>query len=424
MGTRVSSGRHNYRKSACHNIRSGIGSLFTSGVNFNLVMYNMSLECHDMFRIISLPALVRLFKDRTEMTGKRKYIHDFCYAFFWSFIVYNKQYVRNIPEAVILEGPKQSPVVCLIQRDTHLIISIRGTVKRADVMTNLAIFKGVDKKIHNAVLNKLGRIPNPDPGELLQKLESCKSSLHAGMFNHTYKCLEMILDYLPFNAKDKPIYLHGHSLGAACSVILHFFLIQLGFTNVYCTCIGCPPVFAASSIILRNLDAKKDAFKHYFTEGDKIVNSKTITTFSTLTFANSVYPTTSTEILPPVHSVIQQNASQINIIRVLHTNFVVPSDILAEVLKDTTNEFIFTEYETDIIKICTKPTIVKNENDYKVETVKGGGIYVMHKGKFVKKRIHKQAKDYVIKNRGSDAKLFKDSDVYIRRKNVATLLSQ
>ena len=157
---------------------------------------------------------------------------------------------------------RKTPFVFTINSPSKgLIISVRGTATVAD-------FKGVliqpiEKLLipESLMVMFLDRVTHADYTQL-------STTIHRGIFNHALECLAMVLPDLP-RGVHRPIRVYGHSLGAACAVIMSYLLTRYGYTDVGCYCLACPRILDATCVINASVEFK---YLHLYTEGDPIVD--------------------------------------------------------------------------------------------------------------------------------------------------------
>jgi hypothetical protein len=142
-----------------------------------------------------------------------------------------------------------------------LIISVRGTATTADFVSVLIQIAESLLIPETLLVAFLHRVTQAEYTQL-------STTIHPGIFNHALECLAMVLPDLPQDVR-RPIRLYGHSLGAACAVIMSYLLTRYGYTDVGCYCMSCPRILHTSCAILStNLK-----YLHLYTEGDPIVDS-------------------------------------------------------------------------------------------------------------------------------------------------------
>lgn len=229
--------------------------------------------CIDLTSIYTLKDLFHYFYDRPNALWERP--RDIAVMYYWSFLAYHKPYLRNglfaSRPALHLYAPsgRTTPFAFVCKLDGATVVSVRGAHKAQDVTGTLLFVK---KKMV---------IPSNLQGRL--QVEYCKrlhETMHQGIFNHALKVLSMILDELddddddrhPPRLAEKPVYVYGHSLGAACSIVIAHLLNVMG-RDAHSYCLACPGVFKALSPILTE-DRLGARYKHFYTDEDPVVDDR------------------------------------------------------------------------------------------------------------------------------------------------------
>jgi hypothetical protein len=99
-------------------------------------------------------------------------------------------------------------------------------------------------------------------------VELYENSPHRGIVYHALKSLALILPLLTSEDRDRTLYLHGHSLGAATAVIAAHFLYRLGYTKIHVGVLSCPRIFHPKSAFLA--DNAVASYVHYYDENDAV----------------------------------------------------------------------------------------------------------------------------------------------------------
>ena len=132
----------------------------------------------------------------------------------------------------------------MIVADTKIqkiVITIRGTLSLADLMTDMAAEPVSLKDVLQRDLNDLEL--SPQEMENLQSLDS-ELKVHGGMAEaalYVYKRIKKqhLLEMAHVQYSDYPLVVTGHSLGAGTAVILAF-ILRLRYSNVKCVAYGPP----------------------------------------------------------------------------------------------------------------------------------------------------------------------------------------
>ena len=222
-------------------------------------------DCHELFSMVSLPNLVRLYHYMPEkVIEHRGSKTDFAYAYYWCMVVYFKQYLRTLYSPKLADkyslfmasGKANTPFGIVVTTKRATTISFRGTAKPLDF---LLILKGF-------IISKV-KVPARLKGLLKHDdIEELRTTMHCGLLNRTLECLDMVYDQLP-NDRKRPVYIHGHSMGAAIAITMAYFLRRLHFSNIHVTGLSCPKLFQPTSPIY----TLKVRSTHYYTPDDPIV---------------------------------------------------------------------------------------------------------------------------------------------------------
>ena len=147
------------------------------------------------------------------------------------------------------------------------VISIRGTLSLADLMTDMAAEPVSLKDVLQRDLNDLEF--SPQEMENLQRLDA-DIKVHGGMAEaalYVYKRIKKqhLLEMAHVQYSDYPLVVTGHSLGAGTAVILAF-ILRLRYSNVKCLAYGPPGGLLSEDVrfgwtICR---MKKNFFFHFF----------------------------------------------------------------------------------------------------------------------------------------------------------------
>jgi hypothetical protein len=177
-----------------------------------------------------------------------------------------------------------APFVFGIETENDFIVSVRGTHTLQDLDTlterwkalapikSNKIFEAICNALHIATVQVSTSQDSPACNLIPRYLKDLADNMHHGIFRHASHALLLIIAELRTFKTKKPdgrVMVYGHSLGAACAVIISCILTDvLSFTNVHCYCIACPKVFEADSRLHEN---NKFQYKHVYTQGDPIV---------------------------------------------------------------------------------------------------------------------------------------------------------
>jgi len=222
---------------------------------------NLSSKCNDLENIYTLKDLYIYFYNNYEILFK--YPKDIATMFYWSMLAYNKPILRqglfdnDNYKLYMKTFEYNSPFIYTCVFNNKIIICLRGTDKNIDFIKYL--YTTSEIKIPQNILNKFNIS--------IESLEKIANTTHVGILNHALKSLSMISDILPIN-KNIEIYLYGHSLGAACSVIISHLLLISGYKNIFCYILSCPSIFSKECPVIVN-NTKK--YYHIYNKGDPIV---------------------------------------------------------------------------------------------------------------------------------------------------------
>lgn len=225
---------------------------------------SLSSKCNDLSNIYTLKDLYIYFYN--NYINLFKYPSDIASIYYWSILAYNKPILRqglfnsNISYKIYMKTYEyNSPFIYTCVFDDRYIISLRGTDKNIDLIKYL--YTTSELKIPQNILKKL-KLSEKD-------LNNIADTTHVGMFNHALKSLSMICDILPPD-KNMNIYIYGHSLGAACSLIISHLLLISGYKNIYCYVLSCPSIFNKNCPVLINNTLN---YYHIYNKGDPVVVS-------------------------------------------------------------------------------------------------------------------------------------------------------
>jgi hypothetical protein len=154
---------------------------------------------------------------------------------------------------------RNSPYIIIVIKKEwkKIIIGIRGTFRLRDLVS----IAQLNNKKKRLLPTNISNIALPD------ELDTLYDNVHPGVVNHANIVYSMILSTLNKHPNKEDftkynIYVHGHSLGAACSILISHYLSKIGYKNIYCNCLSCPAFF--------NPKFKLSGFNytHYYTQGD------------------------------------------------------------------------------------------------------------------------------------------------------------
>lgn len=200
--------------------------------------------------------------------------HEFTFIFFWSMMAYFPEFLDagmfdKLEKASVhlRTDPKyETPFTYVLREKRALVIGFRGTWTAAD--------------IHRTLLRmyRKGRVPTPLRNYETEILELYNNSPHRGIVYHALKSLALVLDILEEADRERTIFLHGHSLGAATAVIAAHFLVRMGYTKVHVGVLSCPRIFHRDSQFLAaNLIP---SYMHFYDANDavstKMVNAQSL----------------------------------------------------------------------------------------------------------------------------------------------------
>ncbi len=187
-------------------------------------------------------------------------------AYFWTDFAYDRYTdIHSISEYLfaskvsykldILKYYKESPFGFMIRDETHkkIILSFRGAMKKRDLFS-LKQFRDEKKKY----------LPETESDI---DYDYIYDHAHKGFVNHSNIFWAMIQNVLKEgNYKDYDVYLHGHSLGAGCAIILGYYFQQKQYSKIHVRVLGCPPIFKD------DFDVKSIDYKHWYTNGDPFIH--------------------------------------------------------------------------------------------------------------------------------------------------------
>ena len=191
---------------------------------------------------------------------------DLASVFFMSYMAYHRRLLCSIRiDAFNVLGfqPKrrQTPFVLFADLPDRFVLSIRGTQKLADIAGALLMVAerlDVPANLRAAFQHKT------------DVLERLAETMHRGVLNHALEALSLVLDKLSLPGSGKKrVVCYGHSLGAACAVVIAHLLRKLGFEDVACYCLACPQVFQPACPVLK--ERLLTDYVHYFTREDPVV---------------------------------------------------------------------------------------------------------------------------------------------------------
>lgn len=231
----------------------------------NVVQYNTerNVSCSGIHDVYTMKDLYTMFYNEHELLFNNP--SDISTTFYLSFLAYNPLFIQQglfSDENIIVNTFKHkrgTPYVLLIRNNNRCLISIRGTHILKD-LTGVLIRQKESLQIPTILQHELLGMKN------------LHATIHSGFLNHALEVLAMLRNALPNKTTNPSIFVYGHSLGAGCAIIVSFLLQRIGYTNVSCSCLSCPPVFLDGCEFL----TKKLACKHYHTQGDIIVEKSDI----------------------------------------------------------------------------------------------------------------------------------------------------
>jgi hypothetical protein len=220
--------------------------------------------CVELNDIKTLQALVLYFHD--NIPDLLAHPADITVMFYWAFLAYNQQllmhglfhaHADSYLLRMLTRAHTGTPFIFHCSLGGVNILSIRGTAGTADILTSIKFAAGLQVPANVAPHFTDGILP------------TLKESMHGGIFNHALMCLSLYID-LPLD-KTVPLRVYGHSLGAACSVVVAHLLMLMDWTDVSCYCLACPRVFTEDSPI--NDGMLKTRYIHMYTEEDPVAET-------------------------------------------------------------------------------------------------------------------------------------------------------
>ena len=188
-------------------------------------------------------------------------------TFFWSFLVYNRNTLEKYLfdkkisyEMHLLEYYKKSPFAYVFVHHElkTVVIGLRGTYNMRDLVSIKQI-----RDTKKFVPREFAASRN-----FVDYVTRLYHEIHPGILTHANIDFEMILSVLKKPVTKKyAIHVHGHSLGAACAVLVSEFLVKMGFENVHCRCLSSPQIFPST------FKSDKFTYKHFYTERDIVTTT-------------------------------------------------------------------------------------------------------------------------------------------------------
>ena len=225
-----------------------------------------SSSCVDLCDVYTIKELHTRFKgDPSPLIAKPS---DVVTMYYFSSVVYYDYLIKDglFPKVQVdlrVRQGNETPMVMCAKLDNVTVISIRGTKTPEDVLADSHAFTLDSSKSKR----KSKRVPaNLRALVPVAYVDLLFDSVHYGMARRALECLSLILD-LVVDDKGRDIRLYGHSLGAACAVVIAHLLKSIGYARVACYCMSCPTVFKSAFVEA----ARIDEYKHVYTRGDAVV---------------------------------------------------------------------------------------------------------------------------------------------------------
>lgn len=225
-------------------------------------------NCHNPGLNVTYPDLLRQVRERPKdflrhRIGADSTPHEFAYIFFWSMLAYDDKTLdsglfEGLEHTIDLrvDSKYETPFAYLLREKRAVVIGFRGTWTAADV--------------HRTLLRmyRKGRIPSVLREFEEEIIELYETSPHRGIVYHALKSLALVLTLLTPEDRDRTLYLHGHSLGAATAVIAAHFLHRLGYTRIHVGVLSSPRIFHPKSAFLA--ENRITSYQHFYDENDAV----------------------------------------------------------------------------------------------------------------------------------------------------------
>lgn len=333
----------------------------------------MGETCHNVTHIHTLSQMHQMFYANPRSIISYKYKHDFASAFYWSYLAYDKQYLRVLFDKSkvsyklnMYTGTNNTPFTYVL-RDVSIkpqvvIIAMRGTNKiLRDGMSLIKIIEPLKTKLLDVAFQTLSKNGiKIEPQLILEHATKVHATMHQGIHNHSLKILCSLLDSLYITDLSKHIHVHGHSLGAACASVCATYLKIIGFKNVYCTCLACPRVFEEACPVYWQ---QRISFQHYFTEQDIVMNltywKPGLRSKLRFPLEDHVKRQQRNVSLPSV-TMVKDNMVD-NTVR--HIMYNIPSKYIPSMVKRGVSHHVFTDRDNPNVRLCHMDGRWRNKDD-------------------------------------------------------------
>ena len=223
--------------------------------------------CIDLDDVYTIKELVRMFRDDPGPLFDKP--RDIVTMYYFSSVVYYDYFIVNGLFGPRVDNVKvnlqvMNPLVMMIEHKDIIIIAIRGTKTARDILvvdSQLSI-----KQDKSLPPNLVSRVHD-------EYITFLYSTTHGGIARHALECMSMIIDLLSKKkGKNQEIRVYGHSMGAACGIIVAQMLQTFYSRRVACYCLSCPTVFKPDF----SDHVESFEYMHYYTKGDPIVEKSKI----------------------------------------------------------------------------------------------------------------------------------------------------